>query len=90
MKNNSFSEKPTIDLFGKVKKMSYKQFREFHGKYGGAGREMGYDERYEEAMGVGQLWTDEEIYRLLRSEKIGEERARRIVDKLLEGTERSF
>lgn len=83
MKVNRLSEKPTIDLFGNIKKMSYKQFRDFLGRYGKASHEMGY----EEAMKVGELWTDEEIYALLRSEKIGEQRARRIVDKLLEGTE---
>lgn len=35
----------------------------------------------------GALWRDDEIYMLLRSERIGEERAWRIVEKLLEREE---
>lgn len=39
----------------------------------------GFGDGYE----VGETWTDDEIFKLLRSERIGEEKANRIVNKLL-------
>ena len=44
-----------------------------------------YTSGFDDGLDVGSTWTDAEIFDLLRSERIGAEKAQRIVDKLLEG-----
>ena len=46
-----------------------------------------YKSGFEDGLDVGEMWSDKLIYRLLREEKVGEERAMRIVEKLVDGTE---
>lgn len=78
-----WNERGIMEWFSKMKKMSYSQFLEKLQSYGHEAYEAGIREGESE----GAWWTDEQIYRLLRSERIGEERARRIVEKLAEGPE---
>jgi len=44
-----------------------------------------YKSGFDDGLDVGALWSDEDIYELLRSEHIGVERAARIVERLLRG-----
>lgn len=44
-----------------------------------------YTSGFDDGLDVGSTWTDTEIFDLLRSERIGAEKAQRIVDRLLEG-----
>ena len=76
----AYQERDLIDAFHKVKKMSYRQFKEWIVEYGKVAFQMGL----EEGEAVGAMWSDEEVFQLLRSERIGAEKAQRIIDKLLE------
>lgn len=75
----ALTDRELIDQFSRLKKMSYPQFKDWIGKYGAASFQMGIEEGESE----GAWWTDEEIYQLLRAERIGAERAQRIIDALL-------
>lgn len=44
-----------------------------------------YKSGFDDGLDVGAMWSDEEIYNLLRSEHIGAEKSARIVEKLLGG-----
>ena len=77
----SLNEKLIISQFARMNKMSYSQFYSWLEQYGSQAYEIGLEEGQE----VGELWTDVQIYELLRSEHIGQDRAVRIVEKLLEG-----
>ena len=68
--------------YNKVKKMSLAQFRQWLQAYGRAC----YEEGLRTGETEGSWWSDEQIYQELRREKIGADRARRIVQKLAEGT----
>ena len=39
---------------------------------------------YEQGLNYGAVWMEDDLFRLLRSEGIGAERANRIIDKMLE------
>lgn len=69
--------------YNKVKKMSLVQFRQWLSAFGKA--------CFEEGLATGEAegawWSDEQIYQLLRAEKIGADRARRIVQKLADGAD---
>lgn len=78
-----WNERGIVEWFSKMKKMSYSQFLEKLHSYGAASYQAGIREGEAE----GAWWTDEQIYDLLRSERIGDARARRIVEKLVEGSE---
>ena len=72
--------KEILEFYGKLKRMSYSQFEERLKQFGYESYKLGI----EEGEGVGTLWTDEEIFDLLCSEGIGVEKARRIVERLVE------
>ena len=78
-----WNEKGILEWFNKMKKMSYSQFLEKLQSYG----HQVYEAGVEEGESTGSWWTDVEIFDLLRSERIGAERAQRIVEKLVEGHE---
>ena len=78
-----YKERDIIDMFSKMKKMSVRQFRKWVVSYGRASYEAGLREGEAE----GAWWSDDEIFRILRSERIGEEKAHRIISKLLERKE---
>jgi len=69
--------------YNKVKRMSLVQFRQWVAAYGKACYEDGL--RTGEA--EGSWWSDEQIYQMLRGEKIGPDRARRITQALTDGPE---
>lgn len=73
MKAVSFSD------FKRVKGMSLNTFNRWITEI--------YKSGFGDGLDVGEMWTDKTIYRLLRMEKLGEERARRIAEKLAEGEE---
>ena len=76
-----FADRGIMDWYGKMKRMSYSQFLTKLHDFGAKSFEQGLREGEDE----GTWWTDEQIYELLRAERIGPERARRIVEKLVEG-----
>ena len=67
--------------YNKVKKMSLLQFRQWLQAYGQACYEEGLRTGEQE----GAWWSDVEIYQVLRGERIGADRARRIMQKLADG-----
>ena len=76
----AYNERDIIDSFSRVKKLSYRQFKEWLLSYGKAAYQMGLAEGENE----GAWWSDDEIFQILREERIGAEKARRIIEKLLE------
>ena len=76
----AFKERDMIDIFSRVKKMSFRQFKEWIIEYGRVAFQMGLEEGEAE----GAMWSDTEVFWILRSERIGAEKAKRIIDKLLE------
>ena len=76
----AYKERDIINIFSRVKKMSFRQFREWIVEYGKAAFRMGLEEGEAE----GAMWSDEEVFQILRSERIGAEKAQRIINKLLE------
>lgn len=63
----------------KVRSMSLNQFNKWVTTI--------YKTGFDDGLDVGIMWDDKTIYKLLRQEKIGEERAMRIVQKLVDGDE---
>ena len=72
-----------FSVYTKVRKMSFNEFRKWL-----EGCAMAY---FEEGLRTGEAegawWSDEQVYDVLRAEKIGPERARRIASRLAEGPE---
>ena len=80
---NGFKPPDSVRLFSEIKKMSFRQFDTWLTQYGFECFQTGLHEGEKE----GVWWADTQIFDLLRSEKIGEDRANRIIKKLLEGAE---
>jgi len=72
-----------VDLFARIKKMSYRQFDSYISTLVRDSYENGFQDGESEIEGV--MWKEDDIFNLLRSEHIGFEKANRIVDRLLEG-----
>jgi hypothetical protein len=65
--------------FKRIQKMSLNDFnRWMHGIC---------KDMYVQGLNYGAVWTEDDLFRLLRSEGIGAERANRIIDKMLEVNE---
>ena len=76
----ALNERDVIDAFSRLKKFSYRQFKEWLVSFGKASYQVGLDDGEAE----GAWWSDDELFRILREERIGAEKARRIIEKLLE------
>ena len=72
----------------RAKRMDYTKFCEEYNKYANQfykeGRKKGQKEGFERGVNYGATWMEDDLFRLLRSEGIGAERANRIIDKMLE------
>lgn len=78
---DSLDEKRMVNYFHDIRKMSFSQFESFFTQY----CMDAYRKGLREGEAEGSLWTEDEVFNLLRSEGIGVDRANRIVDRLLEG-----
>ena len=67
--------------YQKVKRMSFAQFGAWLAAYGQAC----YEDGLKAGKAEGTWWSDDQVFQMLRAEKIGAERARRIASKLADG-----
>ncbi len=72
----------SLQQYTRIKKMSFPQFRRWMTEFGQACFTEGLRTGEKE----GAWWSDDEVYQILRAEHIGHERARRITDRLAEGS----
>lgn len=82
------SEDALYDFYMRAKRMNYTKFAEELWKYLNLYYEDGFmagkKEGFEFGINYGATWMEDDLFRLLRSEGIGAERANRIIDKMLE------
>lgn len=70
-----------VDLFGRIKKMSFRQFSNYMERYGYEAYCVGLREGEEEG---DALWTEDELFELFTSEGISPDTANRLIDRMLD------